>query len=215
MYGYTCFYKSDTGKTDEIKVEELTISFVCRHYPRELFKHLEEIRHSRIEKQEEGIYYIIDELFSIQIIITSQLLEEENLWLKNLTNDLKENETAEKLIRDYSGHSKDERYKSVMDIIVRANEEQFKEAKKMCEALKELMKEELDESRQQGISQGISQGIPQGISQGISQGRQEQLLELIRKKIIKGKSIEEIAEELEETKETILPLYNRVKEEKN
>lgn len=87
--------------------------------------------------------------------------------------------------------------------IVRANEEQFKEAKKMCEALKELMKEELDESRQQGISQGISQG------------RQEQLLELIRKKIIKGKSIEQIAEELEETKETILPFYNRIKEEKN
>lgn len=72
----------------------------------------------------------------------------------------------------------------------------------MCEALKELMKEEIDESRRQGMSQGISQG------------KQEQLLELIQKKIIKGKSIEQIAQELEETEEAILPLYNRVKEEK-
>lgn len=74
----------------------------------------------------------------------------------------------------------------------------------MCEALRELMWDE--------ISQGINQGIAQGISQGISQGEQKKLLELIRKKIPKGKSLEQIADELEETTDSILPLYNQVLE---
>lgn len=55
VYGYTCFYKSDTGKVNEIKAEEITISFVCSHYPRELLKHLKIERHVKVIKQGEGI----------------------------------------------------------------------------------------------------------------------------------------------------------------
>ena len=197
VYGYTCFYKSDTGKTNEIKTEEMTISFVCNHYPRELIRHLEEERKVKVKKQEDGIYYVEDTVFSIQIVVTSRLSEATNLWLKNLTNDLKEIKTAEKLIYAYREHTKDKLYQSVMDIIVRANEQKFMEAKKMCEALKELMKDELDAREQKGEQHG----------------EQQKMLELIRKKILKGKSIEQIAEELEETKDVILPLYKKVKEE--
>ena len=110
VYGYTCFYKSDTGKENEIKTEEITISFVCSHFPRELVRHLKTKRHKKIGKQEEGIYYIEDDVFSIQLIITSELPEETNLWLKNLTNNLKENKTVEKLIQAYKGHDKDDLY---------------------------------------------------------------------------------------------------------
>lgn len=42
---------------------------------------------------------------------------------------------------------------------------------------------------------------------------EEKLFELIRKKIRKGKSMAQIADELEEKEESILPLYNRLKEE--
>ena len=48
VYGYTCFYKSDTGKANEIKTDELTISFVCNHDPRELIKHLKQERYFQI-----------------------------------------------------------------------------------------------------------------------------------------------------------------------
>ena len=37
-----------------------------------------------------------------------------------------------------------------MDIIVRANEEKFEEAKKMCKALEELMKDELEAKKTEG-----------------------------------------------------------------
>ncbi|MEZ3433479.1 MAG: hypothetical protein K1W34_02400 [Lachnospiraceae bacterium] len=38
-YGYTCFYQSDTKKVMEIDPQELTITFVCNHYPYKLLKH--------------------------------------------------------------------------------------------------------------------------------------------------------------------------------
>ena len=32
-YGYACLYKSETGDVDQIPATELTITFVCYHYP--------------------------------------------------------------------------------------------------------------------------------------------------------------------------------------
>jgi len=58
-------------------------------------------------------------------------------------------------------------------------------------------------------------GIAKGIEQGIEQGDRLRLLTLIQKKLARGKSLEQIADELEETVETILPLYMQVQEELN
>mgnify|MGYP006914190094 CR=1 FL=1 len=50
-------------------------------------------------------------------------------------------------------------YQSVMEIIVKANENRLKEGKRdMCNALLELMKDELDEKREEGIREGESLG---------------------------------------------------------
>lgn len=196
VYGYACFYKSDTAKTNEIKITEITLSFVCSHYPRELLRHLETERGFRLEKQEEGIFYLSGDVFPIQFIVNRRLPQKENLWLRSLTNELDEGHAAQELLYEYKRHNREKLYQSVMDIIVRANAERFKEAKKMCDALLELMKDELDEQKQEGRQEGM----------------QEHLLDQIRKKIRKGKSLLQIADELEETPEAILPLYNRLRE---
>lgn len=39
VYGYACFYKSDTTAVDEIPSEEITITFVCKRFPRNLVEH--------------------------------------------------------------------------------------------------------------------------------------------------------------------------------
>lgn len=213
VYGYACFYKSDTGKVNEIRAEEITISFVCNHYPREMFRHLEARRHCRIKEEEKGIYYVSDVLFQIQVIVQKQLSEDTNLWLRSLTNDLKEKKETERLLCAYKKHEKERLYQSIMNIIVRANEERFK-VNDMCEALDEILeyhfKGKLEAGWQQGIEQGMAQGIEQGIEQGMIQGEQKKLLSLVEKKIAKGKSLAQIADELEETEEAILPLYKKV-----
>ena len=94
----------------------------------------------------------------IQMVVTGELSKKESLWLRNLTNRLESTKDAEELLKDYKKHKKNTLYESVMDIIVRANEEKFEEARKMCKALEELMKDELEAKKIEGQEIGIQQG---------------------------------------------------------
>lgn len=165
VYAYACFYKSDTSSVDEIKADEITISFVCKNYPRKLADHLQKVRNYAIHSHEEGIYYIIGDFFPMQLIITSELSTDHNFWLHNLTDDLNHPESIDKITEEYRKHKDSRLYQSVMNVIVRANEEKFEEKKNMCEALRELFKDELEEGIQQGIQEGIQQGIQQATQQ--------------------------------------------------
>lgn len=155
VYGYTCFYKSASDKENSVKVEELTITFVCKSFPEKFVNHIKEIRGLTIEKKGAGIYYIDKDIIPMQLLIISEFLEDENLWLRSLTDDLQSIEIIDKLSSDYSLHQHDELYKSMMNVIIRANKEKFKEVTSMCEALKELWAEDIEKSRNDGICRAI------------------------------------------------------------
>lgn len=78
----------------------------------------------------------------IQFVVTSKLSSEKNLWLKGLTNHLKDMKLTEALAEDYQKHKSNTLYQSAMDIIMRANKEHFnEEVNTVCEALGELVRE--------------------------------------------------------------------------
>ena len=159
VYGYTNFYKADTGKVNEIPIQELTITLVSKRYTRELIRHLKEVRHYTIDNPEEGIYYVIGDILPIQILVTNRLSPEKNLWLYSLTDTLEDMSVTRRLLEDYKKNKEDQLYQAVMEIIVKANENRLKEGKRdMCNALLELMKDELDEKREEGIKEGESLG---------------------------------------------------------
>ena len=240
VYGYACFYKSDTQRRNEIKAEDVTITFVCMRYPRKLCNYLEQTLHRKLTETGPGIYYISDPVFPIQLLVQKRLSEEENFWLKSLTNDLKEKQAVERLVMEYRKHEEDTLYQSVMNIIVNANEERF-QVNDMCEALdrivdyhvqrivnereKELTDVWTERGMTQGLAQGMTQGLAQGMEQGLAQGMEQglargmeqglaqSLKDLIAKKILKNKPLSQIADELEETEEVIRPLYEQVKAE--
>ena len=54
VYGYACFYKSDSPNVDLVKSNEITISFVCEKRPEKLLKHLRQERQLDIMKVEEA-----------------------------------------------------------------------------------------------------------------------------------------------------------------
>lgn len=195
VYGYACFYKTDTVTVNEIPFEEITITFVCRRYPQKLMTHWKNVRGYHIVKQDDGIFYITGDVIPMQLIVTSLLSKEKNLWLSNLTDQLQDNSTAEKLIYEYEKHKNNELYRSVMDIIVRANKEKFEGGKGMCEAFFELnfVKAKMEDCRNEGLAQGITQGIAQGIAQGITQGITQGISQGISQGI---KSLIEVCQEL-------------------
>ena len=64
----------------------------------------------------------------------------------------------------------------------------------------------------QGIEKGLQEGLQEGLQKGIRDGGVLKLLKLIRKKYDKGKSPDEIAEDLEESLENILIIYRVIEE---
>ena len=116
VYGYCCFYQSDTDKICEIPPEELTITFICNHFPRKMVQHLKELD------------------------------PKENLWLQSLRNNMSKPEEIEILLKEYETKKSSKLYQAAMEVITRANWDAVKEVKEtMCEALKELMAEEFQE----------------------------------------------------------------------
>ena len=143
VFGYTYFYKADTKEEESIRIEYITISFVCKRYPYKLIKYLVK-RGKLIEKADEGILYIKGWEMPVQLIVTSRLSEKKNFWLKNLTDDLRNKKTVDKMLEEYGKHRNNIYYKSVMDIIVRANGSMFKEECGMCDAMMEILKDRIE-----------------------------------------------------------------------
>ncbi|HJA20200.1 MAG TPA: 3-isopropylmalate dehydrogenase [Candidatus Mediterraneibacter ornithocaccae] len=191
VYGYACIYQSDTNKVKEIDPEDLTLTFVCSHYPRDMIQHLERIRGIRTEFQGAGIYYLKGDPIPMQILIAPKLSDKENYWLQSMRTDLQAGEEIRKLMCEYEKHRKSKDYAAVMDLITRANWEQMEVEKKMCDALKELFAEELKEADSRGRSEGMRQGLSQGLQQGLTQGIQ--LTKRVLQLSAQGDSMEMIA----------------------
>ena len=194
-YGYACFYKADTGHVDEINVEELTLTFICHNYPRKMLHHLEQKWNCKIIQVEQGIYHILGNVISMQLILTSKLSAENHLWLKSLTNPIDSSGNFNKLMDEYEQNKESGLYQAAMDLIIRTNPQLFTGGNHMCLAIIELAEQisqdptnpftfksferaraeglecGLAEGRNQGIKEGRAEGRAEGIAQGIMQGR--------------------------------------------
>ena len=177
----SCFYKSDTSQMDSIPIEELTITLVTGKYPRKLMHHLKTTLRYQVKKAESGIYYVTGDKIPIQIIVTKELTEAENLWLKSLTNELEQNETAEKLLEEYSKNQANALYRSVMELIVRANKQKFEEVKGMCDALRELMKDEIDAEVNKKVQEKIDAEVDAQVKEKIN-AEVESAVEITKKR---------------------------------
>ncbi len=104
------FTKSDTETVDLIPADELTITFVCYHYPRNMLRKLEQDRKFSVEQQDSGIYYLVGDAIPIQLVIVPKLSKEHNYWLNNLRNDLKAGSEIKNFIESYSKNQKTQSY---------------------------------------------------------------------------------------------------------
>ena len=205
-YAYACLYKSDTETVDLIPADELTITFVCCHYPRAMLDKLQRDRGIMAEKIESGIYYLTGDAIPVQLIIVPALSKNNNYWLNNLRNDLKAGGEIRNFIERYGENKKSKLFQALADTVMRANWQELKEERKMCEALRELFADDLRESREAGIMEGRTAGKIEGRIEGKLEGK----IELIIKKYKKGCTAEETADMLEEPPSQIRQIYDAI-----
>lgn len=89
VYAYACLYQSDTDKVNEIDPSMITITFVCSHYPRELLRHLAEVRNIISEDKGNGIYYLKGDPIHMQLLVTRANWKEMEVE-RNMCDALKE-----------------------------------------------------------------------------------------------------------------------------
>ena len=119
VYGYACFYQSNTNRVREIEPTEITITFVCNHYPREMMKHLKEGRGIRAECHYKGVYYLKGDAIPMQLLITHELTQEENCWIQSLRMNLRAGKELSGLITRYEPFKDSKDHAAVMDLITR------------------------------------------------------------------------------------------------
>ena len=68
----------------------------------------------------------------------------------------------------------------------------------------------LQERYEDGVEAGRKAGLEEGVEIGRDQGIEEKLCSQIQKKLEKGKSLEQIADECEETEERVLQLMEKL-----
>ncbi|MCI8666740.1 MAG: 3-isopropylmalate dehydrogenase [Dorea sp.] len=143
VYGYACLYQSNTEKVHEISMEDITITFVCSHYPRKMMKILKQERNIGAVQKGKGIYWLTNDPVTMQIIVVTQLPAKENRWLSSLKRDLSMDMNTKRLLREYKRCRESNLYQAAMDLIMRANQKTMEEAGNMvCDALKEIFADE-------------------------------------------------------------------------
>lgn len=87
VLGYAHHYKAVADQINTRRTDDITVTLACSHQPKGLFDYLRLLDFA-ITKQWPGIYYIDSPFFATQIIVISELSNEENFYFKCLTNDL-------------------------------------------------------------------------------------------------------------------------------
>jgi hypothetical protein len=165
VYAYANLYAAITPNVD---LSEVTLTFVESRHPRKLLKYLSEIRGYKVEETSPGIYLVRGDYLPIQIIESKKLSEGENLWLNSLRDDLK-NHNISSILNKGREQAEKSSIAAYVDIIIRANEKLFSEAKNMwedtlfeiCERngiVDEWKKRTIKESREKGLEQGLLEG---------------------------------------------------------
>jgi hypothetical protein len=181
VYGYACLYAS----LEHIPITDLTLTLIESRHPRELLFHLRETRSYTVEERSRGIYTVTGDIIPIQIIDSRELSEGENLWLRNLDNELNV-ERINRITAEIARLGKAARIKAYLDAIVRANVNVIEEAVRMSDLTLEQVLE-----RTGLIAKWEARGEERGKAEGEAQVKRE-----VAKKLINniGLPLEQVAQ---------------------
>ncbi|WP_461255239.1 hypothetical protein [Treponema sp. R80B11-R83G3] len=188
VYGYACLYAS----FNKVPITSLTVSFVESRYPKKLLKHLKYERGYNVAKTSFGIYTVSGNILPIQVIDSSKLSAEENLWLKSLSDKLGYEEFS-RVSDEIERQGKAARLGAYFYVISGANKKAMKEViKKMKNTFHQVLEEtglksSLEERKSFSIAQNmVKLGLPIEIVISATQLDPEKVKTLYQEKVVSG-----------------------------
>ena len=149
VLAYTGLYLYETQGVEEHNAPDYTMTFVRESHPYKLFKRLK-ADGIEITSDIPGIYTLTGNLpFRTQVIVTIEIPDERQSWLRCLTNHGKPADLANIVSNTPALEAHNKRYAdNVMDIFTDANNDFMKEQMEdptMCRAVNELFADEIKE----------------------------------------------------------------------
>jgi hypothetical protein len=185
VYGYICLYAA----LNDVPITGLTLTFVLNRSPRELLKHLMEVRGYAITETYPGIREVEGDIVPIQIIESKRLSSTDNLWLKSLTGGL-DLESTSVILKEGSKKGKEAPIGAYLDVILRANSAMIREVLNMSDSTLTI-ETVLEEA---GIAaQYEARGEARGEAKGKEKGEEKARTEIARNLLNMGWTIEQTA----------------------
>ena len=113
--GHAGYYIDLYTGNNNLKRNDISLTFPALHYPRNLFKHLRKDCNKTIENPYPGVYYILEEMYATQILVISELSPEESLYLYCLTDNLKNSTLINTLTKDFEANKNNPLYTKYMN----------------------------------------------------------------------------------------------------
>lgn len=85
---YAALLITENEKEAPYTRNEISLSFLCHRYPKKLLRHLTEDCKKTVAKASNGIYYVSEDTFPVQIILIRELSPTDALYLRCLTDRL-------------------------------------------------------------------------------------------------------------------------------
>lgn len=162
---YGCLYKAYGRVLDERAAVDITISLVRDARPDGLFRYFRK-HHVRVVNPYRGVYHIADAaLFPTQIIVGKELEEKAHIWLRALSDQMKEQEMEEllKKISGLTGKLDRQLADSVLEVTTSANEQLVERMRggkdRMSKTLLRIMKPEIDEIVEDRVQEEMRNAI--------------------------------------------------------
>lgn len=189
VMGYAYNYMADPKR--KAPITSLTITLVASKYPRKLIKYLMDVHKYRIEESASGIYQITGDIITIQLIVSPQLSETDNLWIKGLSRGLNSRSRGI-ILKEALSKGDGPLTRAYLYAVLQANPQIAPEVVKMSDGALTL-EDVLEEM-----------GWPERWKE---KGRQAKAVEIAKNLLKKGWSAEETAETAELDFDTVKSLY--------
>jgi hypothetical protein len=206
VYGYACLY----AHLRKVPITGITLTFVGSRHPRELLKHLRGVRGYAVEEKAAGIYTINGDILPIQVIDSRELGEEENLWLRGLSDRL-DARSIGLVAAEVERRGKGALPGAYFAAIMQANWKSFEEVIKMSNGavqIERILREAgfyaraeargvaIGEARGEarGVAIGEARGEARGVAMGEARGKEYQAVRIAKNLLSKGFTLEQTAE---------------------
>ncbi|GHT13578.1 hypothetical protein FACS1894170_09730 [Planctomycetales bacterium] len=173
---YTLLYASQ----QHIDTDELSVTFISESKPIKLLKYL--AKRYTVKRQQPGIYIVEKDICPLQIIVSRELSDEENLWINGLTKHL----TAVRLLRiikESHLRGKGAAVGAYVDIVSDANDKVFDEVT-MGRTLEQVLEQKgfADRFIAKGEARGRAEGRVEGEARGEARGKRDTIVAILRRR---------------------------------